>query len=132
MCDACLLSILRAPPHLLTAPHPHLPGIHRATNIDRTSIETPMPCATCRSSPNSSGEEHGVVLLLHWLAFPCPNYPGIRCRLSSCGWCRSPPESDSSCLGRLASWTRGVRFGWTVNEISASILGRNSTQTNTK
>ena len=28
--------------------------------------------------------------------------------------------------------TRGVGFRWTVNEISASILGRNSTQTNTK
>ena len=28
--------------------------------------------------------------------------------------------------------TRGVGFRWTVNEISAIILGRNSTQTNTK
>ena len=45
-----------------------------------------MPCATCRSSPHSSGEEHGVALLLHCLAFPRPTLE-IGCRLSSCGWC---------------------------------------------
>ena len=71
------------------------------TRLELEAHQTPMPCATCRSSPIPSGM-HGVALLLQWLVlgnWVSPYFCGLG---ATVGWVGHQNVSDSVTLESAA------------------------------